>query len=145
VWVSAFLSRGPPSTIVKLAEEGRVEIVLSLDILDEINRVLHYDRLARILERAGTGSAEVMASILRLSTIIEVKTVLRAIREDPADNMVLSCAKQAKAQFLLSGDRHLLDLSKFDGVRIVTPAKFLESTALDLRGDFGRTKSRRPT
>ena len=49
------------------------------------------------------------------------------VKNDEADNRILECALEAQAHYLVSGDkRHLLPLKKFEGIRIVSPAEFLE-------------------
>lgn len=44
----------------------------------------------------------------------------------PGDNMFLSCALSADAEYLVSGDSHLLDLIEFVDIQIVTARQFLE-------------------
>lgn len=56
-----------------------------------------------------------------------------AIEDDPDDNHVLACAVTAGADFIVSGDRHLLDLRSFEGIPIRSAREFLE-TAADLGG-----------
>lgn len=101
-------------------------ILTSLEILEEIHRVLEYERIGEILKKARTQSGTVMANILRFSSIVEVKTEVNLISEDPSDNILLACAEDGRAQFIVSGDKHLLQLGKYESVDIVTPARFLE-------------------
>jgi predicted nucleic acid-binding protein len=51
---------------------------------------------------------------------------VQAIEEDPTDNQVLACAKDARADFIISGDRHLLQLEAYEKVRVLTASSFLE-------------------
>ncbi len=48
------------------------------------------------------------------------------IRSDPDDDRILECAVEAQAHFIVSGDPHLLDLGKFEKVRILSPADYLK-------------------
>jgi putative PIN family toxin of toxin-antitoxin system len=48
------------------------------------------------------------------------------IKEDPSDNMFLECAAAGKADYIITSDRHLLDLKRFGETEIVTPTKFLQ-------------------
>jgi len=120
IWVSAFLSHGPPSEIVQMAEDGLVHVFASLEMLDEINRVLQYEKIIGILKRSRTRSSTVMGTIARLASIVDVKTEVHVVVEDPSDNHVLACAKEAHAQFIVSGDRHLLALGRYGNARILT-------------------------
>jgi predicted nucleic acid-binding protein len=51
---------------------------------------------------------------------------LKVIEEDLEDSKILDCALQAKAKFIVSGDKHLLRLKKFRNIKILTPRKFLD-------------------
>jgi hypothetical protein len=116
IWISAFLTHGPPSEIVEMAEDEEVQVFASLEILDEINRVLQYEKIIGILNRSRTRSSTVMGTIARLSSIVE----------DTSDNHVLACAKEAAGQFIVSGDRHLLAIGRYGSARIVRPSEFLQ-------------------
>jgi putative PIN family toxin of toxin-antitoxin system len=129
VWVSAFLAKGPPSRIVQMAEDTLIHIFVSLDVLQEINRVLEYEKILRILKRSQMEPSSIMATIMSLSSLVDVKVRVHAIEEDPSDNHVLACAKEARAQFIVSGDRHLLQLGHYEKIMMLTASRFLERQA----------------
>jgi hypothetical protein len=95
-------------------------------MLDEINRVLQYEKIIGILKRSRTRPSAVMGTIARLSSIVDVKAEVHVVVEDPSDNHVLACAKEAHAQFVVSGDRHLLTLDRYGNARIVSASAFLQ-------------------
>lgn len=109
-----------------MAEDRLIQLFASLDILQEINRVLQYEKILRILKRSRIEPSSIMATIVSLSSLVDVKTTVHAIEEDPSDNHVLACAKEASAQFIVSGDRHLLQLGHYGNIRILTASSFLE-------------------
>jgi len=109
-----------------MAEDRLVEVFVSLEVLDEINRVLQYEKIMEILKRSRTRSSTVMGTIARLSSIIDVKTEVRVVEEDPSDNHVLACAKEAGAKFIVSGDRHLLTLGRYGNAKILSASAFLQ-------------------
>jgi predicted nucleic acid-binding protein len=51
---------------------------------------------------------------------------LTVIADDP-DNRILECALKAQADLIISGDKHLLNLRNYQGIKMVTPGEFLES------------------
>jgi len=110
-----------------MAERGTVEIFVSMELLQEISRVLRYDRIAEILRRSGTRPHTVMETIVKLCSIIDVRVVSRVIQEDPSDNRVLACAKQADAQFLVTGDHHILRLGQYGRTKIVNASAYLRT------------------
>ncbi len=126
VWVSAFLAKGPPSRIVQMAEGGRVQVFVSLDILQEIRRVLEYEKILRVLKSSRREPSSIMTSVVSLCSLVAVKAFVHAIREDPSDNHVLACAKEANAHFIVSGDRHLLKLGLYENIRILATSSLLE-------------------
>jgi predicted nucleic acid-binding protein len=107
--------------------QGEIEFFISPFILEELHRVLirrfHWeeDRAQRALRL-----------IREVATGVDPPRSVSVIQQKDDDNRILECALQAKAQYLVSGDRrHLLPLRKFQGVSIVSPSEFLE---LLLRG-----------
>jgi putative PIN family toxin of toxin-antitoxin system len=109
-----------------MAEGGRVQIFVSLDILQEIRRVLEYEKLLRILKNSPREPSSIMTSIVSLCSLVDVKASVHAIKEDPSDDHALACAKEANAHFIVSGDRHLLQLGHYENIRILAASSFLE-------------------
>ena len=68
-----------------------------------------------------------MTRLINHCEIFEPRKKLNIIKSDPADNKVLECTLGAKAQYIISGDNHLLRLKDFMGIKIVTAAEFLET------------------
>ena len=122
VVVSALLWKGNESKIIGLAEEGKIKLLSSVALLDELKKVLMY-------ERFGLGEKTVddnVKYILTVSEIISPKRRLKVIREDPDDNKFLECALEGKARYIVSGDRHLLRLKEFRGIKIVRAKGLLD-------------------
>lgn len=70
--------------------------------------------------------AESFLSILtRKASMVTAKQSVKAVPEDPDDDIVLSTAYEGKASHVVSGDRHLLNLGRFRGIRIVTVNEML--------------------
>lgn len=61
-----------------------------------------------------------------ISTFVTVQNVENVITIDPPDNIVLACAVEGGADYLVSGDLHFLNLKEYRNVKMVTPAQFLE-------------------
>ena len=66
-----------------------------------------------------------MSILSRGATIVSVRRVRRIVEEDPEDDLVLATALTGGASYVVSGDRHLLDLGRFEGVRIVRVEEML--------------------
>jgi len=120
--VSVLLWKGNESKIVGLAEEGKIKLLTSATLLDELKKVLMYERFG--LDKKTVDDN--VRYILVISEIISPKRRLAVIREDLADNRVLECAVRGKARYIVSGDRHLLRLKEFKGIKVVRAKKLLD-------------------
>ena len=72
---------------------------------------------------------ELLADYLGFLQVIQIPKALTAVCRDPEDNMVLECALKGRAQYIVSGDKDLLELKEFRGIRIVRAAEFLSFLA----------------
>ena len=129
VWISAFLFGGKPAAIVNLAQQGHVRILLSTDLILEIGRALRYERLRRVLEDSKRSTETIVAQILAVTQLVETKSLRNWIIQDPADDIVLNCAVENSADYVISGDQHILRLKRISGIDILTPMEFLQRRA----------------
>jgi uncharacterized protein len=122
VLISALLFGGKPQSVLEKAIRGHVGLVLSRDILNELEGVL--------LEKKFFFPQEIARSlVLELEAMAEMvapSRTIMAVKADPYDNMILECAFEAKVDFVVSGDKHLLELKRFEKIPILSPAQFLE-------------------
>jgi putative PIN family toxin of toxin-antitoxin system len=121
VLVSGVLYQGPPRRAMTMAARGEVVNCISPDLLREVEDVL-------LRRKFGLRPDQVAAMVALFRDSFEIVHPARrvvAVAVDPADDRVLEAAIAAGAEAILSGDRHLLDLGEFAGVRILTPARFV--------------------
>lgn len=57
--------------------------------------------------------------------IVYPQRIPEMIEEDPDDNQILACASEGKANFIVSGDKHLLDLKDYCDIKIIPPREFI--------------------
>lgn len=129
VIVSGILSpAGSPGQILRAAlEEQRFQVVTSIPILGEIDKVL---RRPRIVRRHGWTEAEINLFLVRLyavSLVLEGRSILDVIPEDPSDNMFLVAALEGEAEYVVSGDAHLQRVREYQNIVILAPQLFLET------------------
>ena len=122
VLISAFGWVGNPRRIFGLVLENKLELLVSEKQIDELKRVLDYPKLG-FTEDQKRRFLDVLCGV---ASVVETHNYLDVIKEDPQDNLFLEAAIEHKAMYIVSGDRHLLRLGEFNGVKILTPAKFLE-------------------
>lgn len=126
VFVSGIFWKGASHEIIKLAEGNKVEIYSSIEILKELFGVLRRDKFKPYFKEAETTIEAVFQKILKLVQICVPTIKVRVVKEDPPDNRFLACALTARAFFVVSGDKHLLQLKEFQGIPIVSPREFLK-------------------
>lgn len=119
VCISAYGFGGKPADVMRAAIVGEFELVTSpailVEVADQLEAVLGFDR---------AHTTDVVRQIARVATIVRpVRRV--AVVADDADNRILEAAAESGAGFIVSGDRHLLDLGEWEGIRVVHVAEFL--------------------
>ena len=121
VLISALMFGGNPRIIVEKVICGDVDLYLSEAILTDFSEVLKRPKF-------GIPLLIVNQIITEVSVIIELVRPLRRINKikvDTTDNRVLECAVEAKAEYIISGDNHLLELKEYKSIKNVSPQQFL--------------------
>jgi uncharacterized protein len=119
--VSAFGWRGAPHRIVGACLEHHYQLLLSPDLLEEIERVLRYPKFRFSPQEI----SDYLALLTEGSEIVKPDFRLTVIEPDPSDDRVLECALAGRADVIVSGDGHLLDLGEFEGIPILRPREFV--------------------
>lgn len=127
VFISAIVFGGKPREILELILEGKVALFVSEAILQEIAGVL----CGRKFRYPAQLSHSTVKEIELISQLVSPSVKVRRIKKDPADNKFLECAVTSNADYIVSGDAHLLELSNYKGIRILTPAEFLRLYSSD--------------
>jgi len=122
ILVSGVLFGGHARRLLILAAQGNLVNFTSPDLLREAEDVL-------LRPKFGLKPDQVFNIIVLFRDTFELVAPscrINAIAADPADNMVLEAAETASAQFIVSGDKHLLDMNAWRSIRIVSPATFIQ-------------------
>jgi uncharacterized protein len=104
-----------------MALEGAVSMIVSQAIIDETT-----DVLARKFGASTDDIAEAKAIIADAARTITPTVQLDVVKEDPPDNRILECAVTAGADYIITGDKDLLRLRRYDSINIITVSEFLE-------------------
>lgn len=124
--LSGLLWGGTPGRLIDAAEAGRIELASSAALLAELQGVLGREKFARQLAQRGLTMGDVFDGYAALVVIVTPAGIPPTIAQDPADDQVLAVALGARADLIVSGDRHLLDLGgQYQGIPIVSPAHAL--------------------
>ena len=121
VYISAFLTeQGKAGEAFRLAVRGELDLYSSVPIITEMAGKLRGkffwddDTVKRAVKLVAT-----------VANIVKPDDRIALVKYDP-DNRILECAKHSGAEFIVTGDKHLLSLKKFEEIRIVKIRDFLE-------------------
>jgi putative PIN family toxin of toxin-antitoxin system len=115
--VSGFGWSGPPSVIVDAVLAGELLLVSSVALLDELDRVLRYPKLAAVFP----DPVGIIERVRAIAEVVEPGTTLNIVADEP-DNRILEAAAAARVDAIVSGDAGLLVLSSYDDIPVMSPA-----------------------
>ena len=123
IYISAFITPGGRGEAAYLkAVNGEVELVTSVPILTEL--------AGKLRGKFHWEDGQIKAAIRHVAAVADVvKPVERlAVLADEPDNRILECAREAHAELIVTGDRHLLEQGNHEETAIVTLAAFLDGS-----------------
>lgn len=127
VFISAILFGGNARDCLDLARAEKITLVTSKIILLELGKKLHGKFLWR-----QSDVEEAIRAIGAISILVAPSQRIHMIKADEIDNRILEAAVEGKANYIISGDkRHILPLRQFQGIKIVTPAGFINKENLN--------------
>ena len=130
VLISALLkANSGPASIVSLWRSGEVELVVSLEVIDEIARVLDYPKIKKRV--SSEEAARFLTLLYTSATIVQSNEKVAAVDADPDDNKFVALALASGAEYIVSGDAHLLDVGTYQDIEILTPAQFIANVLPD--------------
>jgi uncharacterized protein len=127
VYISALMFGGLPGSLLDLAFLRSFTLITSSPLIEELD-----EKLREKFGVSAEDAAFLRARLENVAEVVEPRDTLRIITEDPDDNRVLECAVEGRADLIVSGDRHLLKLGKYQGISIVTVRQFMDSTEATL-------------
>lgn len=132
IYISNLISeKGNPARIVHWWLEGEFDVLVSQPIIDEVLRVTGYERIQKKYTKVRENRLEYAALISEQALWIEADEKLDIIASDESDNRYVECAVAGGAQYIITGDEHLLELGEYEGILVVTPAAFVALVETD--------------
>jgi putative PIN family toxin of toxin-antitoxin system len=122
IYISAIIFGGKPEEVFLLAKEKEIELFVSAAIIAEVAT-----KLSDKFRWSNADVTDFIREIGEAATIIKPSRQLAVIEADESDNRILECAVHARAEYIVSGDQqHLLPLKNYNGIEIISPARFLK-------------------
>ncbi len=132
VLISAILFGGKPRQILEKAISGEIQLCISESVLEELKGVLRRPKFSYSPEAVQV----ILAELINISDFTNPLKRLHVVSEDPEDDRILECAVEARADYIISGDIHLLKLGGYRNIKILNPSMFLaEIYSRNRKGD----------
>ena len=122
VFVSGVFFSGPPYQILKAWRDGKIQLAISTEILDE------YQRVGEILaeDHPNINLKPFLEYVIRNSEIYAAPPLPEAVCEDPDDDKFITCALASESTVIVSGDKHLLKVSGYRKIEVLKPREFMD-------------------
>lgn len=124
--ISGLFWKGAPRQLLDLARSGTFSLFTSPDLLAELSNVLERQKFSARIAQVSVSVEELVLGYASLAVTVRPHKINPVIKADPDDDKVLACAITAKAEIIVSGDSHLLDFKKYQGIKIITVNQVLE-------------------
>jgi len=122
VFVSGIFFSGPPYQILQAWQDEKFQLIVSPEILEE------YRRVGDVLEEEhpGISLAPWIELVIQQASIFSTPPLPQPVCDDPDDDKFLACALASKSKMIISGDKHLLNVSGYQGIEVLKPRGFFE-------------------
>lgn len=122
VLVSAVISDGKPRELLRKGISKKYRIVTSDSILKELVTVLHRPKFKTNEDEIH----RIVLALLQTAEVVDVISKFNLVKEDPKDDIFIATAYDGRADFISTGDNHLLALKKFKDIEIVSVKQMLK-------------------
>ena len=121
IYISAIFWNGKPRGVIDLGRDGKITIFTSLDIENEI-----VGKLKTTFKLAEEDVNRILLDFSTFTLPIRINKQLIVVQDDPDDNKFIECAVECRANYIISGDRHLLNLKEYEGIKLIKSSEFLK-------------------
>ena len=128
LFVSGVISKkGNPARLLQLWYDRAFLVVISDRMVEELGRVLRYPHIRNKYNLKDEEIEQAVGTVKKFAIVLPDVIELDVVKDDPDDNKVLACALAVKADYIVSGDSHLLTLGVFEDIPIVTVKDFIDN------------------
>jgi hypothetical protein len=118
------LTTGVPAEILEAWRERRFDLIIGPTVLTEVDRVLRLPKISRRYSLDLQSVQSLLELLVARAILVTEKGLVSSGLRDPKDNPILACAVEGGADYIVTGDRDLLVLERFQGIPIISPAAF---------------------
>ena len=122
VLVSALGWNGAEAAVMEMVFDCTLELCISVQILSEFYRVVKYPKFGFTDEEIDGFMGRLLPNVILLNPSKKIN----AVEADPDDDRIIECAVEGKSSYIITGDKHLLQLGEYKGIRILKASEFLQ-------------------
>jgi putative PIN family toxin of toxin-antitoxin system len=122
VFVSGIFFSGPPHIIIEAWRSGKIKLVISPEIYQEYQRVS--ESLAA--QFPAINIQQIIEIVALTSEVVSPARLNATVCADPDDDKFIACALASKSRIIVSGDKHLLQVSGYHGIQVLKPREFID-------------------
>ena len=123
VLVSALIGVGKSKELWEMAVERKFTFMISKEMLAEFLGVVERKKFREVRK---SSIERFVSQLIRISTMIAIKSRYKVVQEDPDDDIVINTAYSGKAEYIVTGDLHLLKRGRFRSIKIINIDAFLK-------------------
>lgn len=123
VLISALIIKGKPKELWLKAVRKEFNLVSSRQILSDFLAVVGRKKFQRYVKEKDI--VDFLEAFNSTAKFVNTRSNFRVVKQDPDDDVILATAYDGRADYIVSGDRHLLELKKFRRIKIVTVDEML--------------------
>lgn len=122
VIISAIIFGGNPRLILEAVFKGKIKTGISESMLREIETVLAGKKFSFSRQIIHV----ILNELIAISDFIEPGIILNVVDKDPEDNKIIECAFEYGADYIVTGDIHLLEIGGYKYIKILNPTEFIQ-------------------
>jgi putative PIN family toxin of toxin-antitoxin system len=122
VLISALGWNGAEAAVLEMVLDCSLELCISAQILSGFYRVVKYPKFGFTDEEVDGFIGRLLPNVI----MINPSKKINAVEADPDDNKIIECAVEGKSSYIISGDKQLLQLCEYKGIKILKASEFLQ-------------------
>jgi|SRR3989344_5033798 len=128
IWLSAIFWKGEANKLIEQAINKKIEIIVTEEILSEIVEILNKEaKFQKFIEERKQKIEDLIRTILSFSILIQTRSKIELIKSHPKDNIILEAALDSKSDYIVSYDKHILNMIEFRNIKILLPQDFFKT------------------
>lgn len=131
VLISGIFFSGPPYIILKAWRDGAIQLLISPDIFQEYHRVA--EELS--VQFPEIDISDVLDLLLVKAEMVNAGPLPRQVCADADDDKFIACAAAGSSRIIVSGDKHLLDVSPYRKIEVIKPRQLVDKYLLSRKND----------